>query len=618
MVERGEVVKHENRRQWVPDRIVRAAGMMLMAPDGAVLLLQRSNDGDHPGEWCFPGGKLEDGETPAAAAVRETKEETGFLPGGAGKLHTRRIADGVDFTTFLQRVDEKFVPRLDDGEHIGFAWVLPGELAAAFAAPVTAADDAGWDEGKHPRAGDGKFGSGSGSASGKGAGTPAQAKAKATSWLSREKASAALVEVAKTVKAKSTDPEFIKSTIAAGINAAIGHYVYTHDTLDSETIAHAIQHIETGLSVSAAQARSVMRQAVDTLIGVYTRPAKTIADADDEDEFLEALLVLRDALGDEPRADAEFREEDHPRAEDGKFGSGASKGTKAKGKQKPEARITGTMAGHHIDLPESQYEVLKEARRNGASPEKIGEMVRQFSEGGKPTAAPVPAAPAKLPPTLRHTIYKPGDVSVKDKIPDNATGDDGESSHDEHELEDEETGGTYGYDVGFAEEGDSINAIIANIHVQNDEGEFVHLDDTGLGRVEKYKIKNKIENYVKENSLHDAVDLATNASRWNNMTEKEQKEEISQQNRERDEEKQNKINRARNEVDKALKAGWKPLVHEKTGQVLLGGTARPPGEDLYTASVTPTGARAIRERLKELGIGTRVDSASRRPRAKVD
>lgn len=64
-----------------------AAGLCIMAQDsGRVLLLQRSmGDQTDPaaGDWEFPGGKVEDGETPYDAACREWMEETGCeLPDG--------------------------------------------------------------------------------------------------------------------------------------------------------------------------------------------------------------------------------------------------------------------------------------------------------------------------------------------------------------------------------------------------------------------------------------------------------------------------------------------------------------------------------------------------------
>jgi len=57
-----------------------AAGLAVRAADtGRVLMLQRSLDEGDPaaGTWEFPGGHIEDGEDPLAAAIREWQEETG-------------------------------------------------------------------------------------------------------------------------------------------------------------------------------------------------------------------------------------------------------------------------------------------------------------------------------------------------------------------------------------------------------------------------------------------------------------------------------------------------------------------------------------------------------------
>jgi 8-oxo-dGTP diphosphatase len=43
--------------------------------EGRILICRRRSDQDHPGKWEFPGGKLEVGEEPEAAVLRELREE---------------------------------------------------------------------------------------------------------------------------------------------------------------------------------------------------------------------------------------------------------------------------------------------------------------------------------------------------------------------------------------------------------------------------------------------------------------------------------------------------------------------------------------------------------------
>lgn len=43
-----------------------------------ILITRRAMQGPHGGLWEFPGGKLEEGELPTAALVREIKEEVGL------------------------------------------------------------------------------------------------------------------------------------------------------------------------------------------------------------------------------------------------------------------------------------------------------------------------------------------------------------------------------------------------------------------------------------------------------------------------------------------------------------------------------------------------------------
>ena len=45
---------------------------------GRILICRRRDDQDHAGKWEFPGGKVEDGETPRQALSRELREELGI------------------------------------------------------------------------------------------------------------------------------------------------------------------------------------------------------------------------------------------------------------------------------------------------------------------------------------------------------------------------------------------------------------------------------------------------------------------------------------------------------------------------------------------------------------
>ncbi len=54
------------------------SAVALIDADGRVLLAQRPEGKSMAGLWEFPGGKVETGETPEAALIRELQEELGI------------------------------------------------------------------------------------------------------------------------------------------------------------------------------------------------------------------------------------------------------------------------------------------------------------------------------------------------------------------------------------------------------------------------------------------------------------------------------------------------------------------------------------------------------------
>jgi len=102
--------------------MLRGAVVVVLDEDNRVLLLKRSPSSRFaPEKWGFPGGKIEDGETPVAAAIRETKEETNIDVPEAKDLG--RFGWVQAFLAETYTGDIKI-----DHEHTDWAWVSYSEF----------------------------------------------------------------------------------------------------------------------------------------------------------------------------------------------------------------------------------------------------------------------------------------------------------------------------------------------------------------------------------------------------------------------------------------------------------------------------------------------------------
>jgi 8-oxo-dGTP diphosphatase len=95
-----------------------------------VLVARRAEAQHLPGAWEFPGGKIETGEEPAQAALRELREETGLTADSAEPLLVF-VHDYPDrrlrFHAFV--VADAAGDVVTDGDR-AFSWVAPASLDA--------------------------------------------------------------------------------------------------------------------------------------------------------------------------------------------------------------------------------------------------------------------------------------------------------------------------------------------------------------------------------------------------------------------------------------------------------------------------------------------------------
>ena len=111
--------------------IIEVATSIVCAPDGRVLVAERTSKQVSPGFWELPGGKIDPGESPQEAAVRELEEEIGIralsLTPWIRYEHAFRVRR-IRLHSF--KVDKwAGTPHGREGQRL--AWIDPGSPAVA-------------------------------------------------------------------------------------------------------------------------------------------------------------------------------------------------------------------------------------------------------------------------------------------------------------------------------------------------------------------------------------------------------------------------------------------------------------------------------------------------------
>jgi 8-oxo-dGTP diphosphatase len=111
-------------------RIMLVAACALVDPDRRVLIAQRPEGKMFPGLWEFPGGKLEEGETPEAALMRELQEELGISTQSACLAPVAFVSHAYESFHLLMPlyVCRKWQGTPQPLEHVALKWVRPQAL----------------------------------------------------------------------------------------------------------------------------------------------------------------------------------------------------------------------------------------------------------------------------------------------------------------------------------------------------------------------------------------------------------------------------------------------------------------------------------------------------------
>ncbi len=107
------------------DRPIISVTAAILVRDGKILIAQRKSSDHLAGKWEFPGGKLEDGESPEECLRRELQEEFG-VDTSIGEFLAESVYHYDQISIRLLAYRTSLVRgKLEPNDHDAYAWVSP-------------------------------------------------------------------------------------------------------------------------------------------------------------------------------------------------------------------------------------------------------------------------------------------------------------------------------------------------------------------------------------------------------------------------------------------------------------------------------------------------------------
>ncbi len=121
------MIYHEMPKNFKPK--FEAVGIFVQC-NGEIVLLHRQNHKPQGNTWGIPSGKVNIGEDPKTTAIRETKEETGFIINEGEMNFFKTVFVGFVDYEFIYHIyhttlNNKLSIRINNSEHKAAKWISP-------------------------------------------------------------------------------------------------------------------------------------------------------------------------------------------------------------------------------------------------------------------------------------------------------------------------------------------------------------------------------------------------------------------------------------------------------------------------------------------------------------